>query len=159
MSTPQKNGTQPKPAAAETKAAAEPQNAAPQAAKPQPAAISPEQMQKRIMELEALLKEKPKNLNEAIQFYQEKQRKINDLATFTEHGKTLIEALGKVSQKVNAGELDTKLYSLKMTVFNDYREGEKVFSITNSLIIEACINIMLDKINEKAQQLRKEIEE
>jgi len=136
MSTPQKNGTQPKPAA-----------------------ISPEQMQKRIMELEALLKEKPKNLNEAIQFYQEKQRKINDLATFTEHGKTLIEALGKVSQKVNAGELDTKLYSLKMTVFNDYREGEKVFSITNSLIIEACINIMLDKINEKAQQLRKEIEE
>jgi len=116
-------------------------------------------MQKRIQELETLLKEKqPQSIEQAIAFYKEKQRRINDLATFEEHGKILKEAAAKISEKVNAGELDAKVYTLKMNVYSDYREGDKVFSLTNPVIIEACIVQMLEKINEKAAQLRKEIE-
>jgi len=108
---------------------------------------NPEQLQKRIHELETLLKQKqPQSIDDAIAFYQAKKRKIDDLATFEQHSEILKQAAAKISEKVNAGELDAKVYTLKMTVFSDYREGDKVFSLTNPVVIEACILEMLQKV-------------
>lgn len=143
----------------QAKKAAEATTKGAQAATGANTAPSPEQLQKRITELETLLKQKqPRSIDDAIAFYQSKKRKIDDLSTFEEHGKILTDAAAKISVKVNAGELDAKVYTLKMTVFSDYREGDKVFSLTNPIVIEACILEMLKKVNEKAAQLRKEIE-
>lgn len=142
----------------QSKKAAEATSKSAQSAKSATTAQTPEQLQKRIAELEKQLKQKqPQSVEDAIKFYQEKQRKINDLQTFEFHAETLKEAAEKLAHKVNAGEMDVKLYTLKMNVYNDYREGEKVFSVTNPVILEACVLEMLNKVNEKAAQLRKEI--
>lgn len=116
-----------------------------------------EELLQRIAELESKVKQEPKDLQQAIEFYQDKQRKIKDLANFEHHQQELFEAFKVVQEKAEAGDFDAKNFRLTLSTFREYGEGQKVFGVTNPVIIAACVSFILDKINEKAAQLRKEI--
>ena len=115
----------------------------------------------RIAELEKELTAKqPQNLDDAIKYFQEKQRKINELATFELHFKELGEAVVKVQECVKTGDFTAKLFRLSVSVFRDYdREGDKLFSVTNPLILAECMNFILLKVSEKIDNLKREIEQ
>ncbi|MDA3943703.1 MAG: hypothetical protein PF694_09220 [Bacteroidetes bacterium] len=115
-----------------------------------------EELLKRIAELENKVQQ-PKDLQQAIDFYKEKQRKIKDLANFEFHQQELSEAFKVVQEKSEAGDFEAKNYRLMLSTFREYGEGQKVFSVTNPVIIAACVSFILDKIDEKAADLRKEI--
>jgi hypothetical protein len=115
-----------------------------------------EELLKRIAELESK-QQQPKDLNQAIEFYKQKQRKIADLSNFEQHREELTKTYKVVEEKASAGDFNAKNYRLSLHFFREYGEGEKVFSVTNPLIIAACAEFILGKINEKAEQLRKEI--
>jgi len=115
----------------------------------------------RISELEKQLSEKQhKSIDEAISFYREKQRKIAELESFKLNKKEIEEALNLVNEKVRARDFEAKVYRLSVSQYRDYdREGQKVFSLTNPLILAECMQFILVKIADRVDELQKEIEQ
>ena len=114
----------------------------------------------RIAELEKQLTAKqPQNLEDARKYFQEKQRKINELESFKTHYAVLNDAVVKVDEKVKSGDFEAKLFRLSLNNYNDYREGDKLFSVTNPLIIAECMVHIMQQVAAKIDQLKREIEQ
>ncbi len=119
---------------------------------------SREDLLKRVEQLEQLLNtQKPRSIEDAIAFYQEKQQKIADLAKFEFHQGELQEAAVKLKQKLDEKDLETQLFRLHLNHHREYSEGQKVFSMTNSAIIADAVDFMLMKTALKIEQLKKEV--
>ncbi len=119
---------------------------------------SREDLLKRVEQLEKLLNtQKPRSIEDAIAYYQAKQKKISDLATFEHIEGELKEAAEKLKQKLDEGDLDSQLFRLHLNHHREYAEGQKVFNITNSAIIAEAVDFMLMKTALKIDQLRKEV--
>lgn len=115
----------------------------------------------RIAELEKQLTQKQyKNLDDAILYFQQKQRKIAELEAFKNHQIELGGALDLINSKVKAGDFEAKLFRLSVSQYRDFdRDGQKVFSLTNPVILGECMEFIMLKIAEKVEILKGEIEQ
>lgn len=118
-----------------------------------------EELLQKIADLEKKLQsQESMNLDDKIRFYEIKKQRINDLTLFQDIRKLLTGSLGEVNPVVENEEFETKQYKLILTTHREYGDGTKLFSISNPLIIQQCMNFIITAIEGKISDLEKEIQ-
>ena len=111
-----------------------------------------------IKRLEALEKEnKPKNLLDQIKFIEEKQSLIKKLKTLNLFKDELLKVSELVQPQAETNDFEKKEYTLKLSYYREYGEGQEVFKITNPLVILKTAEFIISAISEKCEELKKQI--
>ncbi len=136
-------------------------NEAPKTTQTEPAEENPQvlELSKKVAELETKLKEanKPRDIEAAILYFEEKKRKINQLEAFELVGQNLFEAKTEVENVSDPMDMNVKLFKLSLTKHNEYREGEKLLSVTNNPVILRAIDFLMEEVAKKVETLKDEI--
>lgn len=113
----------------------------------------------KVQDLEAKLKEatKPRDIEAAILYFEEKKRKINQLAAFEQVGQNLFEAKTEVENVNDPNDINVKLFKLSLTRHNEYREGDKLLSVTNNPVILKAIDFLMQEVAKKVESLKADI--
>lgn len=119
-----------------------------------------EELQNKVLELEARLNRQPKNLEEQIKYFQWKKQKIDDLDMFAHTRSILADAQEKTKQLSQVNDFENSEFRITLTNgANRHSDGNKIFSISNPVIIQNCIAFIIDAINVKIMELEAEISE
>jgi len=117
-----------------------------------------EELLTRLEELEKVSIKKPQNIEEIINFYEEKKKKINHLEEFKMHLASL-EAAHKLSKSdADKNDFENKKFALFFNEYRDYGNGSSLFKITNAVIISDCLSFIIMKLTAKIQLLESEIQ-
>ncbi|WP_288370313.1 hypothetical protein [uncultured Algoriphagus sp.] len=117
-------------------------------------------MKKELEELRAKVKAEPLSLEEKINYFQEKQRKISQLAKLD----GFAEALVTIGQDAQEASEQDEFFSEKFAVrvskrSNSYREDyDDVLKIQNPVLVVEVLGYALERINAKRNKLKTEIE-
>lgn len=117
-------------------------------------------MKKELEELRAKVKAEPLSLEEKINYFQEKQRKISQLEKLD----GFAEALVTIGQDAQEASEQDEFFSEKFAVriskrSNSYREDyDDVLKIQNPLLVVEVLSYALERINAKRNKLKTEIE-
>lgn len=117
-----------------------------------------EDLQKRIEQLENERIKKPANIQEVINFFEEKKKKINHLALFKRIKERLSDAYAEIKPIADESDFEKQEFELMFSVYSRYGKGEEIFKITNPLIIEKCIDFLNLEIDKKTAVLETEIQ-
>jgi flagellar biosynthesis chaperone FliJ len=114
-------------------------------------------------ELEMLKKqmeEGPKSLEDKIKFYQEKQVKINKLAKLDAYAEGLVRVGQEAQEESETDEFFSERYSVRVSRKpNKYdRDWTDVLTIQNPVLVVEILGYALERINQKREQLKNEIE-
>jgi len=117
-----------------------------------------EELLKRLEQLEKERLKKPANIEEVINYYEQKKRKISQLNEFKTHSGNLNEAL-TISKELNEkGDFDEPKHTLVFSNYNRYGNSDPIFKISNPALISDCLNFVLMRLNAKIMQLEAEIQ-
>ncbi|MFA6400888.1 MAG: hypothetical protein WCX31_04575 [Salinivirgaceae bacterium] len=116
-----------------------------------------EDLLKRLEELEKQHAKKPANIQEVINFFEDKKKKITHLELFKKIRLRLNEALNVVKPQADDQEFEKQEFVLTFAVHSNYSKGEELFKITNPLIITKCIGFLRGEIDQKTAALEEEI--
>lgn len=117
-----------------------------------------EELQKRVKELESERLKKPANIQEVINFFEEKKKKINHLELFKVIREKLKDAFALVKPLADDQEFEKREYKLLLSTYSQYGSEEKIFNITNPLVIEKAIHFISGEIDTKMKSLETEIQ-
>jgi len=117
-----------------------------------------EDLQNRIAQLEKERMKKPANIQEVINFFEEKKKKITHLELFKKIKIRLNDAFALIKPMADEQEFEKQEFILTFSVFSSYGRHEEVFKITNPLVIEKCISFLKLEIDQKTKMLEAEIQ-
>lgn len=112
----------------------------------------------RLEELEKERLRKPANIEEVINFYEQKKRKISQLNDFKTHSENLNQALTVSKELTEKGDFDEPKHTLVFSNYNRYSNSEPIFKISNPVLISDCLSFVLMRMNAKIKQLEAEIQ-
>lgn len=116
-----------------------------------------EDLQKRVEELERQKLKKPASIQEAINFFEEKKKKITHLDLFHRILERLNDAYAIVKPQADDQEFEKQEFVLSFSVYSSYSKGEEIFKVTNPLVITKCISFLRGEIQHKTAVLEQEI--
>ena len=132
-----------------TKAATKPQT--------QPKQPTVEELQKQVQELKTKLQAVPQTLDERIEYFNHKKGLIRKLGALEANAQNLQEHLDKLAELSAENEFDTENYVLTIEGGeNSYRKND-IFKLKNPVLIAEVLTYLLEKLEAKANELRKEI--
>lgn len=116
-------------------------------------------LSKRIEELEQQLRREPQTIEERIAYYKRKQ----ELTERYEHYETQIKHLEELREQVEETNIDAddfsatrERYRVQIFAPHMYRD-ESVLSITNDALIDAVLDLLKSRMQQKAAELKAEI--
>jgi hypothetical protein len=113
---------------------------------------------KKLEELEKIRVHKPANIQEVIQFYQEKKR-IIDLCSLLKDKLLIVEGLQKeVKQQIENKELEAEKFYLYIGKGDGKYSTEKAVVINNPLVIENAIEFVKNTMKNKIDFFEKQIQ-
>lgn len=116
-------------------------------------------LEKEISELKDRLKNVPQTLEQKIEFYQLKQKKIKQLAKLEESSNELFEHIEKLDKLTEEDDFVCDKYKLSvMDSSNGYKENS-AFHMNNPVIIRDVVKFVLQRIDDKISVLKMEIAE
>lgn len=119
-----------------------------------------EELQTKVAELEARLNRQPKSLEEQIKYFQWKKSKIDDLDMFAHTRSILSDAHAKTKQLSQVNDFENSEFRITLTNgATRHSDGNKIFSISNPVIIQNCVAFIIDAIDVKIMELEGEISE
>jgi len=116
-----------------------------------------EDLLKRLEELEKNQPKKPANIQEVINFFEEKKKKITHLELFKKIRLRLSDALTVVKPQADDQEFEKQEFVLTFGVYSSYGKPDEIFKITNPLVIAQCISFLRGEIDKKTNALEEEI--
>lgn len=117
-------------------------------------------MKKELEELREKVKAEPLSLEEKINYFQEKQRKISQLAKLD----AIAESLVKIGEDAQEESENDEFFSEKFSVRvckkpNRYdRDWTDILTIQNPVLVVEVLGYALERINTKRNKLKTEIE-
>ncbi|WP_372772106.1 hypothetical protein [Mangrovibacterium sp.] len=118
---------------------------------------TPEELQKQVAELQKKLASIPQNLEQRIEYFNQKKELIRRLSVLNVNHETLSEHLDKLSELAAVNEFENEDYFLSIDAPNGY--GKKaVYTLKNPVIIGEMITFILGRIDAKRKELKTAIE-
>ncbi len=115
-----------------------------------------EELIKRVQELESK-QNKPKSIDDVINFYEEKRKKITHLEQFKQHLSELKIAKDETSKDLDTTEFEESNFALTFGQQN-YSSNNATFKISNKYIILEFCDFLIKKIESKIKLLQIEIQ-
>lgn len=117
-----------------------------------------EELQKQIAELTARLNAQPKSIEEQIEFFKTKKKKIDYLNLFEKKQKEVCEVIQVLEDQISSNDLEETKYILKLERYSQYSRGDKVLSVNNPEIVNRCFGFLNDCISQRITELRNDIQ-
>ncbi len=115
-----------------------------------------EELLAKLEVLEKARLNKPANIQEVIDFYEQKKARINQLAVLKNHKESLINARASTQEAQRNSDFEGQTFKLSFMTNSKY-SSEPLFNISNLGIIEDCTEFLIKRIEVKVQQLEAEI--
>lgn len=114
------------------------------------------ELQKKIKELENKLSQEPKSFEEKLSFYQEKQELIRKKVKLDGNKEVFTKHLEALQPMAEANDFDNKDYSLRL--YGDEYGRDEVIKIKNPVVIAELLEFLIQKIDDKRNELKALIE-
>lgn len=108
-------------------------------------------LEEEVLKLRAKLSQEPQDLEEKIQYYQEKQKKIEQLEKLTIHRENLESHQNKLKEIAKISDFECTTYELKITA--GYKDTPPL-AINNPALISELITFVINKISDKTEALK-----
>ena len=115
-----------------------------------------EDLQKRLEQLEKERMKKPATIEEVINFFEEKKKKITQLDALKHHLTQLNDAQAKTSIAIQNKDFEEPLYTFSFSTA--YRNSDPLFKISTPEIIQDCSSFLIMRIKTRVQLLEAEIQ-
>lgn len=115
-----------------------------------------DQLEKQVKELTAKLEAVPKNLNERIEYFNNKKDLIRKLTKLQANAENLQTHIDQLAELAASDDFQTDDYILSIESGTKYSKNQ-VFAIQNPVLVADVLVYLLGQIEAKAEALKKEI--
>lgn len=119
---------------------------------------TPEELQKQVAELQKKLASIPQNLEQRIEYFNQKKELIRRLSVLNVNHETLSEHLDKLSELAAVNEFENEDYFLSIEAPSGSYSKKAVYALKNPVIIGEMITFILGRIDAKRKELKTAIE-
>ncbi len=116
-----------------------------------------QELQKQVQNLTAKLKAVPQDLNSRIEYFNIKKELIRKLTRLEANAENLKIHLDNIAEVAATNDFETDEFILTIEGGGKYNR-KQIFALQNPLLIGDVITYLLEKVEAKAEQLKKQIE-
>lgn len=118
-----------------------------------PAEPTEAELKKENEKLKKIIERIPQNLTERIVYYKQKQEWINNLKKITGERDQLLQLKSEIFDEMEQDEFFTENFAIAIVRVQKYGSDNNILKIQNPVLIETLLNVVLDKINLKVDEL------
>jgi len=118
---------------------------------------TPEELKKRVEELQKKLAAIPQDLDKRIEYFNQKKELIRRLSRLDVDSETLNSHLDKLAELATVNEFETEEYYLNIEAGSQYSK-KAVYTLKNPIVIGELITFILGRVDAKREELKKAIE-